>query len=327
MLPLRNFALSKPQTITELKEELLQASPLTKIMAGGTDMLPNLKHGLYDIDRIISLKKIKELEYLDITPESLSLGANITLDQISTHILIKKFFPGLSYAASQIASPQIRRMGTVGGNICLDTRCVYFNQSEFWRSALGYCLKKDGEHCHVVKTGKRCVAASCNDLGTMLLAHDATLGIVTPGEERQVFLRDFYTANGEKNNILGPQEVLTGVYLKRTPKTKAGFAKLRHRDSIDFPLLSIGVVFELDESNKLVSGRLVVSALVAKPKIFELDEFAKAYYTQDLAQKIARFAKEKCHPQTNIAEDRAWRKEMVECYILRAFLMAQSWGE
>lgn len=323
MLPLKNFSLSQPRNLVELKNFLAQASPTTKLIAGGTDLLPNLKHGLYDLTNIISLTRVNELNNFELGLDNLIIGSNITLHELSINKKLREVFPAVQQAASQIASPHLRRMGTVGGNICLDTRCSYFNQSELWRRALGYCLKKDGNSCHVVKTGKRCVAASSNDLATVLLAHDAKITIISPQEERVINLNDFYTANGEKNNILEHHEVVTQVELRRTANTYAGFSKLRHRASIDFPLLSIGVVFELSEKNIFERGTLVISALVAKPKIFELGRFVGQIYNEDLIKIIAREARDKCHPQTNIAEDINWRKEMIEYYILLAFRQAR----
>jgi len=323
MLPLKNFSLSQPRNIGELKNMLAQACYATKLIAGGTDILPNLKHRLYDITHMISLRHVKELHNLEISLDNLKIGSNITLHDLSINPQLKEFFPAIQQAASQIASPHLRRMGTVGGNICLDTRCSYFNQSEFWRRALGYCLKKDGRMCHVVKSGKRCVAASSNDLATVLLAHDAKITIISPHTERVINLRDFYTSNGEKNNILEHHEVVSQVELKRTAQTHAGFSKLRHRASIDFPLLSIGVVFERN-NNKFLGGRLVINALVAKPKIFDLERFRDKIYDDDLVKTIAREAREKCHPQTNIAEDINWRKQMVEYYTMLAFRQAHA---
>jgi len=132
-------------------------------------------------------------------------------------------------------------------------------------------------------------------------------------------LEDFYVSNGEKNNILAPNEIITQVELKHKSHSRAGFAKLRHRKSIDFPLLSIGVVVELKASdNKLENGRLVINALVAKPKIFELERFKNQDFDDDLIKIIAQEAREKCHPQTNIAEDTHWRKQMIEYYTVLA---------
>ncbi len=322
MLPLRPFKIVEPLSFAQLGQALKDAHPNTKIMAGGTDLLPNLKHGLYDVDHVISLKNLSELNTISHEGSRLIIGAGVKLNELMENKIIQEFAPALRVAASQIASPQIRAMGTVGGNICLDTRCLYFNQSEFWRSALGYCLKKDGDSCHVVKTGKRCVAASSNDLATMLLALNARLIIWSPAGEKTIELDDFYTANGLKNNKLEMHEIVTRVEVELRPNSFAGFAKLRHRESIDFSLLSIGLAFSLEDT-KVLDLKVAVNAMVAKPKVLNFSDVGRTY-DQHLIEEIAQQASEKCHPQTNICDDPAWRKEMIKCYIKRAFNHAKS---
>lgn len=317
MLPLRPFSFGEPRSLTELARMLAHTDAKTKFMAGGTDLLPNLKHGLYDIDRIISLKRVDEMRTLTLEGTRLTLGALITLDTIANHASLKLCIKALTKAAAMIASPQIRNMGTLGGNICLDTRCLYFNQTDFWRKALGYCLKKDGCACHVVKTGKRCVAAASNDLATVLLAHDARLRIFSPEGTRSISLNDFYINNGEKNNLLMPNEVVTDVEVDVVPSYHCGFHKVRMRGSIDFPLLSVAARVAL-EKGALTAGTLVINALVAKPKVLDLADFCGQAYNTDLIASIADFAEKKCHPQTNIGGEVAFRKHMVEVATKRA---------
>src|SRR6185312_7851562 len=161
--------------------------------------------------------------------------------------LVKSRLPALSEACVQIAGPQLRRMGTLGGNLCLDTRCVYINQSYFWRSALGFCLKKDGTLCHVVAGGQRCVAAASNDTAPVLLALDASVRTVSPRGERTMPLREFYVADGIHNTVLAPDELLTEVRVPAAAaRRKQAFAKLRTRAAIDFPAMNLAVALELD---------------------------------------------------------------------------------
>lgn len=320
MLPLRPFEFYEPKTLEELGT-LLQWQKKIKIVAGGTDVLPNLKHGLYDIDALVSLKRIKELHGITIKNNTISLGALTPLSMVAEHLELQSRIPALCGAASLVASPQIRHMGTVGGNICLDTRCLYFNQSEFWRNALGYCLKKDGDACHVVKTGKRCVAASSNDLATILIALDATITLWSSNGEKTFLLDDFYTANGVKNNQLNSDQIVTRVEFKLTEGLKAGFAKLRHRESIDFSLISAGVSY-VKENKNIKNIKVVVNALVAKPKVMVFSEYDNSFLDDNLIGELAQKCSQKCHPQTNICDDPEWRKEMVKCYIKKAFEQA-----
>ncbi len=318
MLPLSPFNIAKPLTMLELGACLKDAPKKSKIIAGGTDIVPNLKHGLYDIEHIISLQELEELKKISCQDRNVCIGSGVTLSELINHEKIREMAPALIQAASHSASPQIRNMATVGGNICLDTRCLYFNQSEFWRSALGYCLKKDGTVCHVVKTGKRCVAASSNDLATMLLAFKAKLTMWTLDTEREIELDDFYTANGIKNNQLQAHEVVTCVQFDVPPGMHGGFAKLRHRESIDFSLISVGISYVLD-GGKIEDLRVVINALVAKPKVLSFPEYNGTLLEPNLIDEIARLSAIKCHPQTNICDDPQWRKAMIECYVKRAF--------
>lgn len=318
MLSLKPFILKKPKNLDELVSSLKQASPKTRIMAGGTDLLPNLKHGLYDVDEIISLKKLRELKKIEVREDRIELFSLLTLNEISCNQQIEKRANAIFQASRQVASPQIRNVATIGGNICLDTRCLYFNQSEFWRSALGFCLKKDGCSCHVIKTGKRCVAAASNDVATALLAHDAEISILSPFGAKSLKLEDFYTNNGEKNNVLTEDQMLLSTSFLSLKNTLSGFFKLRHRNSIDFSMLSVAVRFSLDALDRLQGGRLVINALVAKPKVIDLSEYEGLHKTV-MIEKVAEAAKQKCHPQTNICDDPSWRKQMVSYATKMAF--------
>ena len=318
MLPLSPFSLSEPKNLHELSVEVSNIDSTTKLIAGGTDLLPNLKHGLYHVRHLISLRRLSELKFIDIDENRLSLGALTKLSDIATNKMIHSHMPALAQTSARIASPQIRNMGTVGGNICLDTRCLYFNQTEFWRRSLGYCLKKDGCACHVVKTGKRCVAAASNDLATILLAYSAKVSILGRDQSYVVPLDEFYTAHGEKNNMLPLGHLVTDVRVDFARASFAGFYKVRMRESIDFPLLSVAVLVRV-EDGLLISGRLVLNALVAKPKVFDLDEFANLGYNRELINAIADFAQRKCHPQTNIIGDVSFRKHMIAVAVKRAF--------
>src|SRR5207244_6030984 len=157
----------------------------------------------------------------------LLLGAMCTVDELARSEVVKARLPALADACGQIAGPQLRRMGTLGGNLCLDTRCVYINQTHFWRNALGYCLKKDGTVCHVVAGGQRCVAAASNDTAPVLLALGASVRIVSPRGQRDLPLRDFYHADGVHNTVLQSDELLTEIRVPAAAFAKRqAFAKL-----------------------------------------------------------------------------------------------------
>src|SRR5438552_9757217 len=235
MMTLPAVDVLRPRSVAEAVAQLA-AHPGARLLAGGTDIVPNLKYGMYDTQHLIALRGLsKELRYVRSEGGLLKLGARCTSDQLSREAAI---LPALAEACAQIAGPQLRRMGTLGGNLCLDTRCVYVNQSYFWRSALGFCLKKDGTLCHVVAGGKRCVAAASNDTAPVLLSLDASVRTISPRGERVLPLREFYLADGVHNTVLEPDELLTEVQIPNAAFAKRqAFAKLRTRAAIDFPAL------------------------------------------------------------------------------------------
>ncbi|HWT84337.1 MAG TPA: FAD binding domain-containing protein, partial [Myxococcales bacterium] len=265
MMTLPDLNVLRPASVAEAVEAL-RANPGARVLAGGTDIVPNLKYGMYDTQHLVALRGLSsELRYLREVEGDLLLGALCSIDQLAHSEVVKARLPALADACSQIAGPQLRRMGTLGGNLCLDTRCVYVNQSHFWRSALGYCLKKDGTVCHVVAGGKRCVAAASNDTAPVLLALGASVKTVSPRGERVLPLRDFYLADGIHNTVLVPDELLIEVRVPAASASrKQAFAKLRTRAAIDFPALNLAVVLDLD-GNAVRSVSLAVSAMAARP--------------------------------------------------------------
>ena len=177
------------------------------------------------------------------------------LDEIAESLLVQRLAPALAEAAGAVGGPHHRAMGTLGGNVCLDTRCRYYNQTYFWRKALGYCLKKDGTVCHVVKGGAKCVAAASNDSAPALIALDAEIRMLGRSGERRVPARDFYTADGIKNTVLEPGEIVVRVAVPVVPGRRSAFEKLRKRGAIDFPLLSVAARVDADAAGATHRGR------------------------------------------------------------------------
>src|SRR5258706_4890252 len=180
MMTLPAVEVLRPESVAAAVEAL-KSHPGARVLAGGTDIVPNLKYGMYDTEHLVALRGLsKELRYVRSEADGLRLGALCSIDELAHDDVIKARLPALADACSQIAGPQLRRMGTLGGNLCLDTRCVYINQTYFWRSALGFCLKKDGTACHVVAGAQRCVAAASNDTAPVLLALGAAVRTASP---------------------------------------------------------------------------------------------------------------------------------------------------
>jgi len=210
MLRLPKLEYTAPDSVEGVLDVLAEHAGRARLLAGGTDLLPNMKHGIEEADVVVSLRNLPGASAVEVQADgSLRLGAMLSLEALAAHPLVRERFAALSRAAGLVAGPHHRRMGTLGGNVCLNTRCVYVNQTHFWREALGYCLKKDGTACHVVKGGKRCVAAASNDTAPVLMTLGASLHVV--GRERgprDVPVDDFFVQDGIHNKDLLPDELL-----------------------------------------------------------------------------------------------------------------------
>src|SRR5687768_7333879 len=208
MLRLHAYSFARP---TSLEQAVALCDEGSMYIAGGTDLMPNMKHRLFTPRQLIGLKRLPELHGIVVSDGELRIGAAETLTAIAHHPLVREHAPSLAKAAGLVAGPQLRNMGTLGGNLCLDTRCTYYNQTYFWREALGFCLKKDGEHCHVVPQGKRCVAAHSSDVAPVLIALGAEVEIASRKGRRVIPVESFFVGDGIHNNVLSPGELVTEV--------------------------------------------------------------------------------------------------------------------
>jgi 4-hydroxybenzoyl-CoA reductase subunit beta len=320
MLTLPRFEWAQPTTVDETLALLSEQKGETLLVAGGTDAVPNLKHRLHEPRVVVHLSRVNELWFVRDDAEGLHIGPRITITELAAHTIVRRDFPGLAKAAGLIAGPQLRNMGTVGGNLCLDTRCTYYNQTYFWREALGFCLKKDGAHCHVVPQGKRCVAAHSSDLAPMLIALGADVEIAGPAGRRTIAVEEFFVADGVHNNVLLPNELVTRISVpSRSRGLRTGYQKLRPRGAIDFPMLSVAFAARL-AGETCEEAKLVVSALAAKPKTIGGLEALVAGKALDepVIESIAQAAYKQCRPQTNVPYDHDYRHEMVPVFVRRA---------
>jgi 4-hydroxybenzoyl-CoA reductase subunit beta len=323
MLRLPPFEVAEPTTVAEATR-ILKERPGARAMAGGTDLLPNMKHEITTPGLVVGLWGIPGLRGVTLDGGHLKIGALSSLHALSEDPLIRAHLPSLAEAVGQIAGPQLRRMGTIGGNVCLDTRCVYINQTYFWRQALGFCLKKDGTVCHVVKGGRRCVAAASNDSAPVLMSLDATLKLESAEGTRIVPIDDFYDSDGVFNQQRRPDELLTEISVPLPkPGTVAAYTKLRTRAAIDFPELGVAVLAERAEG--LVERiEVCVTALAARPVRVPLPLEALKGRPLDAAliDQVAAEAYRRCKPLKNIATEPAYRREMVPVFVRRAFRLA-----
>jgi 4-hydroxybenzoyl-CoA reductase subunit beta len=320
MLTLPVFAYVRPSTVDDVLRELIDHPGECLLVAGGTDAVPNLKHRLHEPSRVVSLAGVSELKTVREDAEGLHLGALLTLTALTRLPQLQRDFAATAHAASLVASPQIRNMGTLGGNLCLDTRCTYYNQTYFWREALGFCLKKDGVRCHVVPQGKRCVAAHSSDVAPTLIAYGAEVEIAGPDGRRRIACDEFFVGDGIHNNVLKPNELVTRVTLPAAARGQRGaYRKLRPRAAIDFPMLSIAVAAR-GSASRIESLRVVVSALGAKPRLLgQLEPLvAGRPAAEETFAAVAAAAHKQCRPLINVAYDDDWRHAMVPVLVTRA---------
>ncbi|MBV9774225.1 MAG: FAD binding domain-containing protein [Gemmatimonadetes bacterium] len=331
MLRLHEYRYHRPAALAEALD-LLHGREDAMPIAGGTDLVPNMKHRLWTPRLLVGLKGIAEMQGIslvdaeghpvdgdDPAARELVVGAAATLAQVARHPLVLRHFPSLAEAAGKVAGPQIRNHGTLGGNLCLDTRCTYYNQSFFWRQALGFCLKKDGEVCHVTRVGKKCVAAHSSDTSPVLMTLGAVVDLASAEGTRTVPVADFFVADGKWNTVRRPDELLVRVRIPLPPPgLRTRYAKLRQRGAIDFPLLSIALAAELDEDETVQGMSLVVSALGSRPRVVTgVEKLAVGGRPADVAEAVARQAFRQCHPLENIIVDPEWRRAMVTVYVRR----------
>lgn len=325
MLPLPSFEWLAPRSLDELVRVLGEDPAETMLLAGGTDLMPNVKHGIVAPKRIIGLRRVAELSSIDEDASgALVIGAGVTLDRIGADRRISARYPALAKAARLIASPQIRRMGTLGGNLLLDTRCMYINQSSFWRGALGHCLKKDGAACHVVPGGRKCVAAMAADTPAPLIAYGASVDLVSRSGTRTLSVDKLFGGDGVNNHVRRADEVLVRVRLPLPARgLVSGYEKLRVRQSIDFPLLSVAAAVVLRDAGEIEDVCVVVGALGALPRsIRKLTELEGKPFDSRAIIAVAAAAQAQCHPLPNLGAE-SWRREAVRPIVERVFAGAE----
>jgi 4-hydroxybenzoyl-CoA reductase subunit beta len=298
-----------------------------RIVAGGTDLIPSMRQKLFEPQYVLDIGHITELKGIrEQQGSGVEIGALTSLTTIEHSDLLRRRYPVLTEAAATVASPLLRNMGTIGGNICLDTRCLWYNQSLTWRKGCGFCIKKDGDLCHVAPGGTKCWAAFSGDTPPALLCLKAEIEIASASGLRRMPLRDFYTGDGVAYRKLQPNELVTRVFLPESSADYRGvYRKLRVRGSIDYPLAGVAVVMKRSNSH-IVDARLAITAVNPAPLIIKgasellagkiLDE-ALAEAAGDLAAKTAK-------PLTTSALTPEYRREMIRVFTKRAVLAAAS---
>jgi 4-hydroxybenzoyl-CoA reductase subunit beta len=256
MMRLPLFKFMAPKTAHEAATILADHAPgEAMVMAGGTDLLPNMKRRQQTPKIVVSLAHVDELRRA-ANGSGMVIGAGLTLTAVGSDARIREHYTGLYQAASQVATPLLRNMGTLGGNLCLDTRCNYYDQNYEWRQAIGFCMKKEGTTCWVAPSSDRCLAVSSTDTAPMLLALGANVTLLSKtGGPRELALSDLYQNDGINYMTRRHDEVLTHVLLPPAAGWKSVYWKLRRRGSFDFPVLSVAAAVKLGKKNVIEDAR------------------------------------------------------------------------
>lgn len=316
------FRVLQPRSVDEAIRMLADNGADALVIAGGTDVIPNLQMKLFSPRVLVDIKPLRGLSDVQFSArDGLRIGALASLSQILGTPWIRENFPVLASAVGTIAGPLQRNMGTIGGNLCLETRCRWYNQSYFWRQSLGGCLKKDGDICHVAPGGKFCWAAWSGDSAPALLTLDAEVEIAGPQGSRRLALRDFYKNDGKDRIALGRDEILTAVHVPARMAGRRGvYLKLRVRDSIDYPLAGVAVTIDIDQSGMCRDARVALTAVNPAPMLVRSanDWLAGRKWSPELAERVAHAAIQTGKPLTTSASTPVYRRDMLKVFTRRA---------
>ena len=322
MLRLPSFTYLQPRTLKEALVMKADAGPDGMFVAGGTDLYPNMKRRHQEPKVVITLMGIPELRRAD----GRTIGSCVTLTDLSASPPVRQSTTAVSHAAALVSTPLLRNMGTLGGNLCLDTRCNYYNQTYEWRKAIDFCTKKDGHICWVAPSSPRCWAVSSSDLAPVMVALGADYVLVGPGGERVVPATRFYHNDGINYLTKQPDEVLAAVRLPAPDGWDAVYHKLRRRGSFDFPVLGVAAWVKWDQGARsgergvVAEARIVLGGVASWPQ--EVPEAGAALVGTDLSDEGVAAAADAAYrpakPMDNTDFDLSWRKQMTRVYVTRA---------
>ncbi len=291
------------------------------LMAGGTDVLPNMKHKLFTPKVVIGLRGVASLRGISYDPErGLRIGAGVRLSEVAASPVIRERYPALALAAESVSTPQLRQMGTIGGNLCLDTRCNYYNQSEFWRRAREFCLKKGSDTCRVAPNGTGCYAVSSCDTAPALIAFGATARVAARDGAREVPVAALYDDDGIHPVRLREGEVLTDITLPPLAGDwRSTYEKYRVRGSFDFPIASVAAAARF-EGDVCAEARLTLQGVATSPLPLPEAEalLTGQRWTPDLIEAAAEVALRASHPMDNTSGTIALRKRVIRAYTRQA---------
>jgi 4-hydroxybenzoyl-CoA reductase subunit beta len=320
MLRLPPFTFLTPRTVADAAKLMEEHGADAMLVAGGTDLYPNMKRRQFEPKVLVGLRSVRELHGVrGLATTGVTIGSQTTLTAVAEHREIVRAFPGLATAAGLVSTPQLRNMGTIGGNVCVDTRCNYYNQSYQWRKAIGFCMKKDGDICLVAPGSPRCWAVTSSDTAPVLWSLEAKVRLSGPRSERLIPIASLYRDDGIDYLAKRPDEVLTEILLPPVNGTRCQYLKLRRRGSFDFPVLGVAVAVDFD-GDRVRDARIVLGAVASLPR----DVSAAAApmrgepLTPELIASVAEAASRPSKPLDNTDYTHPYRKKMTRVFVARA---------
>ena len=330
MLRLPAFEYAVPRDLAEAVALKAEAGAQAMFIAGGTGLLPNLKRRQHDCRLVIQLGQLAELRGISLdTDGALRLGAATPLATVAGDPRLQGGWGALARAAASVATPILRNMGTIGGNLCLDTRCNYYDQSFAWRKAIGFCLKKDGDTCWVAPSSRRCWAVQSADSAPVVVALDGLIDVIGPQGPRTIAAHDFFLEDGIDHLAKRPDELVTALRLPPAAEGRSTYLKLAQRGSFDFPVLGVAARIDLDRDTGLVrQARVVLGAVSSAPLVVEQASSALIGHRLE-AETIAAAAEaawKRARPLDNTDQVFAWRKTVVRPTVRRALQQLAAGG-
>ena len=328
MLRLPRFSYLRPGSVAEAAQVLAEHGSRARLVAGGTDLLPKMKRGQIEPEVLVGLGHLGELRQVRATDDGgFDIGAGVTLSEVTSHPQLRAAYPGYVRAAALVSSPALRNAGTIGGNLCVDTRCNYYDQSFEWRQAAGFCLKKDGDTCLVAPAFSTCRAVASSDTAPAAIALGATVVLVGPDGEREAPVASLYQDDGKSYLTKAADEVLISLRLPAPGRWRSSYVKVRSRDSIDFAV--VGVAVALQMTGPVVdAARIVLTAVGPAP--LDVSDAAEPLLGRELddavIEAVAAVAAKPARPVDNADLSYVWRKRITRKAIEQAIREASAVG-
>jgi 4-hydroxybenzoyl-CoA reductase subunit beta len=304
------------KTLDEACRVLAAEGPDALLLAGGTDLLPNMKRRQQTPAVVVGLRGIASLRGRKIEGTA-ELGANATLTELVGEGKLRRHYTALQKAAFSVSTPHLRNMGTLGGNLCLDTRCNYYDQSFEWRKSIDFCMKKEGKVCWVAPGSSRCWAVSSSDTAPALLALGASVTLASTEGERTIPIDALYADDGIKYLTKRPDEILSAVHLPSHVGWRSTYLKCRRRGAFDFPVLSVAAAAKL-EGNVVTEARIVLGSVGSRPLVADVSALLGRALTDETIEAAAEKASRGARPLDNTDLNLTWRKRVARDYVAAA---------